>query len=522
MVIHEKSSVAMEASVLPKSSDRARDGREICRSAITHQEKTALSTGLATRERMDVQDVLVVDAAPLDLVKRKKALRGRFGFMRRQKALVAAAMALILAAGIFLRVYPSAGFRKIGPDEFGYMVFFHQIKSAGVINYDSVVRVFVERQYQRRDALVPPTRLGFLIPAYFCGEVFHLGGFRALRVMACTAGILMLALCAFFGHRLGGNGAMIGLTALVATSPLQIYLSQRALIDGYFAFWAVTVLWLAWENLQRPRHWGWLTAYTLCLTMLVLTKENGAFVVFALFGVLLLNRFLRVGTATPHLFVATIVGPAIAILVLAAMIGGLGEWVRFYLMFEGKSRTNIYSMLAQDGPWYRYLVDFVLVSPLLVVFAIGGMFRLRRTDKAGIFMASFLALSAASMSCVTYGMSLRYAAYWDIPLCWVALAQVRLLSEKSGKFRSPLVTPVLILVLGVSGLSQYYRFFVKGAVYDPITASLVRGAALYKPAQGLRPDLSLQGLKNDTTNSKGAPDSAVLGAPGNALHSDNP
>lgn len=437
---------------------------------------------------MDVsaQETRLTGAVPAGCMKCDRMSRGWFGLISLRTLLVAAAMTMLLAGGILLRVYPSAGFSGLGVDEHGYMVFLKHIQKAGLMNYDSVVKVFVERQYKRPDALVPATRIGFLAPAYLCGQAFHLKAFQALRVTACAASIFMLGLCAVFAYRLGGVGAMLSITALMVTAPLQIYLSQRALIDGYFAFWAVAAMWLAWENLQRPRHWGWLSAYILCLTILVLTKENGAFVIFALFAVLLLNRFLRIGATTPHLFIATIIGPAIAVVVLAAMIGGLGDWLRFYLMFEGKSRTNIYSVVAQDGPWYRYLIDFLLVSPLLVVFSIGGMFQLRKRDKAGLFMASFLALSFAGMSCITYGMSLRYAAYWDVPLCWLALTQVRRLSKKSGKFRSSFVTSALVLLLAASGATQYYRFFMKGAVYDPVTASLVWAAGLEKQAYGLR------------------------------------
>ena len=37
--------------------------------------------------------------------------------------------------------------------------------------------------------------------------------------------------------------------ALMAFAPTQVHMSQHALIDGVFAFWAVTCLWLLWENL---------------------------------------------------------------------------------------------------------------------------------------------------------------------------------------------------------------------------------------------------------------------------------
>ena len=389
-------------------------------------------------------------------------------------------MTIVLGLGIFLRLYSSVGFRGIGYDEHGYMVFIQQIEKVGALNYDAVVQLFVENQYERPDAVVPATRIGFLLPAYFCGQLLHCSPFEALRTLSSVASILLLGLSVFFAYRAGGTVHMLGMTALVATAPLQIYLSQRALIDGYFAFWAVAALWLAWENLQRPRHACWLTAYAVSLFVLVLTKENAAFVVFAIFGVLLLNRFLRLGTVTPQLLMATVFGPAVAVLFLAWMVGGVSDWIQFYQMFVAKSRTNPYSILAQDGPWYRYLIDFLMMSPLLVVLACGRIFRLRKADRPELFMTVFLLLSFACMASVTYGMSLRYAAYWDIPLCWLASSQILILSRQFPKVRPAILTTGLFLVMGAGGLNQYHRFFVQGAIYDPTTAAMVWAADLEK------------------------------------------
>ena len=400
--------------------------------------------------------------------------------LKRLNLPIIGAMVVILAVGIFLRIYPSAGFSGLGVDERAYTVFLKQIQRAGLINYDAVVRVFVEKQYHRPDAVVPATRIGFLVPAYLCGKLFHLSDFDALRDIACAASILTLILCAWFGHRLGGISAMITLTTLVATAPLQICLSQRALIDGYFAFWAVACVWLAWENLQRARHWGWLSAYAFCLAMLVLTKENGAFVVFALLGVFLLNPWLDLGKVTPYLLIATVAGVAIAVLFLAALIGGLPEWARFYLMFETKSRTNVYSVFAQDGPWFRYLIDFTLISPVVIALAMGTIFQLRKADRPTVFMATFLGLSFASMSVITYGMSLRYAAYWEIPLAWLACSQILRLAEQFPKIHPAIISGGLLLIVGGCNLQQYNRFFVRGAIYDPVTAQLVKASNLVK------------------------------------------
>lgn len=415
------------------------------------------------------------------------------GFFRRRQLWLTLAMIFIIASGILLRVRTSAGFTGLGVDEHGYMVFLTHIKTAGMMNYDSVVRVFVERQYNKPVALVPATRIGFLLPAYLVAEQFHFGNFAALRSIAAAASILMLGLCAVFAYRLGGSIPMIGLTALIAYSPLQIYLSQRALIDGYFAFWAVAAVWLAWENLQRPHQLPWLVAYASCLTILILTKESGAFVVVALVALFVCCRWLPLGQPTFALFLTTALGPAIAVLFLAAMIGGLGEFLRFYLTFETKSITNLYCIAAQDGPWYRYVIDFIMVTPVVTLLGIGRLFQLRRTDSRELFMAVFLGLSFVFMSCVTYGMSLRFAAYWEIPLCWLAFSQLVSLSEKFQRFSPTIILALLLSVVSVVGLHQYQRFFVKGGVYDPVTASLTWAAGLQKDVSKLRPPPPVQG-----------------------------
>src|SRR5205807_9495364 len=150
---------------------------------------------------------------------------------------------------------------------------------------------------------------------------------------------------------------------------------------------------------------------------------------------------------TPHLLIATVAGAAMAVLFPTAMIGGPAAWIRFYLMFEAKSRANLYSVFAQDGPWFRYLIDFTLISPLLVVFAVGAIFQLRKADRPAVFMATFLGLSFASMSVITYGMSLRYAAYWDIPLAWLACSQVLRLAGQVPKVRPTIILGGLLLIV---------------------------------------------------------------------------
>jgi 4-amino-4-deoxy-L-arabinose transferase-like glycosyltransferase len=411
--------------------------------------------------------------------------RSRFRLFLQSKKLVrpwvAAGLLLILGFGATLRIWSTYTYTKEGQDEHLYAIYVNSIqRNGGLSHYGKVIALNVEWQETWSQAFVPATRIGFIWPAYLCFKAFGLNPLQSLRIVSCTGGILLLLLAARIGWHVGGETGMLGLAALMSTAPLHVYLAQRCLVDAYFAFWAVLVFWLMWKNLRTDKHWGWLTAYGLSLTVLVLTKENAAFVVLAVLGVLMLSRRFRLGQARPELVIITLIAPAIAVGILAALMGGIGAFVDFFHLFAEKNRMSDYSVLAQDGPWYRYLVDFTMISPLPLVLAMGAIFQLRSNEKLMTVMTLLLGLSFAVMLWVPNGMSLRYAAYWDVPLRCLALTQIFFLSKKISKLSPALVCAGLLVIVCASDLWEYHRYFVRGHVYDPISNDMMFAAGMAK------------------------------------------
>ena len=71
----------------------------------------------------------------------------------------------IVLAGIFLRAWPSTGSDEVGYDERIYRVYIKMAQKEGIWNYPDVVRTYLKWQEKRSEAVVPPTRVGFLFPA---------------------------------------------------------------------------------------------------------------------------------------------------------------------------------------------------------------------------------------------------------------------------------------------------------------------------------------------------------------------
>ena len=390
-----------------------------------------------------------------------------------------ALLIVILSAGVFLRAWPSASFKGIGIDEHNYATYVEKGVKYGLSNYGRVIDEFIASQVQQAQSLIPATRIGFIWSTILLASFGKLDPLYALRLMSHGSAILLLIATAILAYRFGGVRQMLVVTTLMAVAPLQIFLSQRALGDAYFAFLAVLCAWFFLENLHAPRSIGWLVAYGVAFVLLVLTKENAIFVCVALVGTWICLFGARIGRPSFGLLLVTFIAGALAVIILASLLGGLGEWITFCRMYA-KGFAGPYAVQFQGGAWYRYLVDFTLLSPCIVALMFGRIFTIDKESRFDLFWALLLGFSFLAMSTTSYGMSLRYAAYWDLPLRWLAASQVLQLSEKFPRIKPLFALAGLILILAAVDLFQYWRYFVHAGIYDPVTFNLIYASKLFQ------------------------------------------
>src|SRR3982751_3142839 len=78
-------------------------------------------------------------------------------------------------------------------------------------------------------------------------------------------------------------------------------------------------------------------------------------------------------------------GRMLGVAILVNLCGSLGMTIHIYQLLVSKAAVLSYAIKTGDGPWYRYLVDLSLVSPIILLLAFGAIFTLKRTDSAEIF-----------------------------------------------------------------------------------------------------------------------------------------
>lgn len=386
---------------------------------------------------------------------------------------------LIVLVGGVLRLHPWAGFQGRGVDETMYVNYVTDLGKMRLADYPEFCEHYLVQQSQSALAMLPPTRFLYLYAAYAWQAFTGASAVDALISISAWFTILSLLTTAGFAHRLGGAGLSLAVTGLMSVAMNQIHQAQHVMIDGFFTFWCLLALWSFWENLQRPGHAVWLGVYAVSLAAMVLTKENSFFVVVAICGLLVANRWLQFGTVSKPLLLMTVAGPLAGFVFLVFLTGGLDVFLAIYRLLVAKSKVVPWAILNGDGPWYRYLIDLVIVSPLVVLLAAGRAFQLRTADKASLFLLAFIGLTFALMANVKYGMNLRYATIWDMPLRFLAAAQLIQLGARFGSRAVP-VTACAFVALAAMELHQYQVFCVAYPAYTLTDQELLRAVNILK------------------------------------------
>jgi len=137
-----------------------------------------------------------------------------------------------------------------------------------------------------------------------------------------------------------------------------------------------------------------------------------------------------------------------------------------------------YGVIFHKGPWYQFIVDYAILSPVILLLSLVAMgYLLSKSDlpnKQVIIIAAVVFFFNA-LFITTVSMNVRYILYMDwlmalvlavaIPL-WVSEIQFNLTAKR-------VCAILLLLFLGIFNYSQYHKLFVEHQSYDTINHTLL-------------------------------------------------
>ncbi len=137
--------------------------------------------------------------------------------------------------------------------------------------------------------------------------------------------------------------------------------------------------------------------------------------------------------------------------------------------------ANKYAILYCSGSWMRYMLDFFIISPpvllLAAAFFIGYLFAGRRDGKIAYFSVTailyFVFLNF-------FAKNIRYAMLLDMPIRLFAVLAVTALTDKvCGKY-ARLAAWLIVSAIAVCDYAAFHNFFIIHKIYDPVSVLLLR------------------------------------------------
>ena len=395
----------------------------------------------------------------------------------------AAAGIVLLAAILVWQTFPDPADYHVGADEGTYYRQGMALVDQGV--EPGFRRIAQDYLHTPEQQLFPnPLRIGTILPAALSLRIDP--AYRSLSFLSLIAFVVLLAGVWQFAAMRFGRVPALAMLLLLAVSPLALALARRALMDS-LAYAAAVCSLLAFFRLIENRGRFLLSGFIVSMTLAILVKETAVLLCPFYAAVLLYMKLTKEVQLTWTQLAAAIVLPS-ALTVLGYFSAyGIDSAVAIMRLVPHVVSANIeYTANFMQGPWHRYLLDFLLLEPWVFLLALGygGYMLAVRTDRRAwilLALAGYLLFAYSFMP-----KDARYLPLLDLVQRIFAIALLFQLPQMfRGRFDSTRGWPSLhiaaswlpmaaIGLLVAADLHAFRRYFVVGQIYDPVTDNLLR------------------------------------------------
>ncbi len=387
---------------------------------------------------------------------------------------------LVLAAALLTyRTMPAEDGFYANADEGRYLYYAKEVSTQGVNRIPVLVR-----EYMTTPGAHPyphPGRVGHTLITAAWLKLFP-PTFRSLAHLSFLAFLVCLGVSFHFARKYLGTDTALLYVLLLASSPLTMAAARRVLQDSVLNCAWVGAFWLFFDYLMTPSRLR-LALFTAVFALAITIKEASVPLIgfFALGWVIFKDRY---GKPLPWLEGVVLLG---APLTLAAAIdifflGGLTNFlsvVRFAasVHLSAVESPTEYAAFA-TGPWYKFVIDFLLLSPLTTLLAIGYFFHLLATkafDPLRTYCVLFCVFMLATFGNLSHTKIVRFVMTLDTTLMLFTLWMLDAVFE--GAERQVRSTAVILSVCVICGLNllNYQHLYGELQIYDPISVWLLVG-----------------------------------------------
>lgn len=321
-----------------------------------------------------------------------------------------------------------------------------------------------------------PARLTYVFLAALLIKIFG-ESYQVLVGISAVSYLLLGAVCFYYARKLLSRELAACFLFLLSASPLTLGMACMPLSDSLLnLLWACSV-W-AFMDYVNARSASKMALVVVFVTLSLLAKESSAILlvfmgVFTVFG-----SYVKRPLAARDLIV--LCGAPVAFVIVTYWIvlgpGDCSLLVDSLYQTHFVDKANAYAIKYSSGPWFRYFVDLLLLSPVITLMGLGyaGHLILRHSrDWKKMFFVIYFAVVFIPLSLLQHTKVVRFVINLEMVLalfCVWALTDLFAVDIRKGRWVG--TAGVIALTAWMSFLS-FNRLFIEARLVDPITFHLV-------------------------------------------------
>lgn len=322
----------------------------------------------------------------------------------------------------------------------------------------------------------PPSRVGFVVVSALWASIFGVS-YASLQYLSLASYVAGALVTYVYARRSFGEPKALFIGALWLFSPLLMGLARLALTDSFIALCMSVCAWSFLELVEHPGRSRRRIVFMAAFGFTVLVKELSVLLVVPFAALVLIENFWRKEERSLATYALVLALPgAIVLPIFAAAAGGFATLLETTRIVLASPATNDYAIQYGSGPWFRYLVDFLCLSPWTTLLAIAYLGVLAARLRAGEYdrRLVFLALIAIALffEYSFFTKNVRYAVLVELPIRVFAVSLVWELCAAATAKRGAIVCGLAIAALCCADALSFELYWVRYPGYDPVTHEL--------------------------------------------------
>lgn len=357
-------------------------------------------------------------------------------------------------------------------DEGYYLKYATYVNTNGIDRFPDLFKDYIDN---KDNWLFPnPLRIGFILISAVFVKIFG-STFMSLALLSLASYLAFLIISFNFTRKYYDEKTSLFFLFLLAFSPLNMAMARRALMDSTANLFYILSIWLFLDLLNKGNNLKY-AIFVIIFSFSILVKETTVllspiFILCMLFYKYSLKRSINL----KDLLSVTIYPYAIVGLAYMSFAGRFSYIVDTVEIILSSPKTNQYAILYSSGPWFRYLIDFMLLSPWVCILSTGFVFycfTLKRVDSRISYFLIIFVLGFFVFNMFT--KNIRYIIMLDMPMRLFAILMIKNIVETKMKNYSTVIIAVIVITISMSDYVNFNDLFVQKGISDPISYHLLR------------------------------------------------